>query len=83
MDDVAADVIGIIAKRVPAENRNVVMADGLEDLGIDSFGAVEMIFDLEEKFDVQISYNSNDARLDLETVGDVIDAIKKLVAGRS
>ena len=83
MDDVAADVIAIIAKRVPAEKRNVSMTDRLEDIGIDSFGAVEMIFDLEEKFDVQISYNSNDARLDLETVGDVIGAIKNLVAGKS
>jgi hypothetical protein len=42
-----------------------------------------MIFDLEEKFDVQISYNSNDARLDLETVGEVIGAIRNLLAGRS
>ena len=83
MDDMAADVIAIIAKRLPAEKRNVVMADRLEDLGINSFSAVEMIFDLEEKFDVQISYNSNDARLDLETVGDVVSAIKDLVAGNS
>jgi acyl carrier protein len=83
MDDVAADVIAIIAKRLPAEKRDLGMTDRLEDLGIDSFGAVEMIFDLEEKFDVQISYNSNDARLDLETVGDVIGAIKNLVAGKS
>jgi acyl carrier protein len=83
MDDVAADVIAIVAKRLPAEKRNVMPADRLEDLGIDSFSAVEMIFDLEEKFDVQISYNSNDARLDLETVGDVIGAIKNLVAGKS
>jgi acyl carrier protein len=83
MDDVAADVIAIIAKRLPAEKHDLGMTDRLEDLGIDSFGAVEMIFDLEEKFDVQISYNSNDARLDLETVGDVIGAIKNLVAGKS
>ena len=83
MDDVAADIIAIIAKRLPAEKRNVVMADRLEDLGIDSFSAVEMIFDLEEKFDVQIPHNSNDARLDLETVGDVVGAIKDLLAGKS
>jgi acyl carrier protein len=83
MDDVAADTIAIIAKRLPLEKRNLGPADRLEDLGIDSFGAVEMVFDLEEKFDVQISYNSNDARLDLQTVGDVISAIKNLVAGRS
>ena len=83
MDDMAANVIAIIAGRLPAEKRNIGMGDRLEDLGIDSFSAVEMIFDLEEKFDVQIPYNSNDARLDLETVGDVIGAIKNLVAERS
>jgi acyl carrier protein len=42
-----------------------------------------MIFDLEEKFDIQISYNSNDPRPEFETVGDVVDAIKKLVGGKS
>lgn len=81
--DVAADTIAIIAKRLPPEKRNLGPADRLEDLGIDSFGAVEMVFDLEEKFDIQIPYNSNDARVELETVGDVVNAIKKLVAERS
>jgi acyl carrier protein len=83
MDDVSVDTIAVIAKRLPPEKRNLGPTDRLEDLGIDSFGAVEMVFDLEEKFDIQIPYNSNDARVDLETVGDVINAIKKLVAERS
>jgi acyl carrier protein len=83
MDDVAADTIAIIAKRLPPEKRNLGPADRLEDLGIDSFGAVEMVFDLEEKFDILIPYNSNDARVDLETVDDVIKAIKKLVGERT
>jgi acyl carrier protein len=83
MDNVAADTIAIIAKRLPAEKRNLHATDRLEDLGIDSFSAVEMIFDLEEKFDIQISYNSNDPRPEFETVGDVVDVIKKLVGGKS
>jgi acyl carrier protein len=83
MDNVAADVIAIIAKRLPAEKRDVGLADRLEDLGIDSFAAVEMIFDLEEKFDIQIAYNSNDPRPEFETVGNVVDAIRKQVAGRA
>jgi acyl carrier protein len=83
MSDVAADIIAIIAKKIPFEKRNVDLADRLEDLGIDSFAAVEMIFDLEEKFDIQISYNSNSARPEFETVGDVVNAIKKLVNGKS
>lgn len=82
MDEVAADTMAIIAKRLPADRHDLSMTDRLEDLGIDSFTAVEMIFDLEEKFDVQISFNANDNMTGLVTVGDVVAAIKKLV-GRS
>ncbi len=79
MDEVAADTVAIIAKRLPADKRNLSMTDRLDDLGINSFSAVEMIFDLEEKFDVQIPFNSNDSRPELQTVGDIVAAIKKLV----
>ena len=79
MDEVAAATVAIIGNRLPAEKRNLSMSDRLEDLGIDSFSAVEMIFDLEEKFDVAIPYNSNDSKPELLTVGDIVAAIKKLV----
>ena len=79
MDNVATDVIAIIAKKLPADARDLKMIDRLDEIGIDSFMAVEMIFDLEEKFDIQIPYNSNDAKLEFETVGEVVDAIRKLV----
>ncbi|MFZ1089379.1 MAG: phosphopantetheine-binding protein [Xanthobacteraceae bacterium] len=82
MDEVTADTMAIIAKRLPADRHDLSMTDRLEDLGIDSFTAVEMIFDLEEKFDVQISFNANENMTGLVTVGDVVAAIKKLV-GRS
>ena len=82
MNDVTADVVAIIAKKLPPDKRNLNMTDRLDELGIDSLAAVEMIFDLEEKFDIQIPYNANDARLEFETVGEVVDAIKK-IAGKS
>jgi acyl carrier protein len=83
MDRVTANTIAIIAKRLPTEKRNLQVSDRLDDLGIDSFTAIEMIFDLEEKFDIQIPYNSNDVRPGFQTVGDVVDAIKKLAGGNS
>ena len=82
-DGVAAEVIAIIANRVGDKNRNLDVADRLGDLGIDSFSAVEMIFDLEEKFDIEILYNANDPRPEFETVGHVVDAIKNLLNGKS
>jgi acyl carrier protein len=77
MDDVTRDVVAIIAKKLRDTKREPGLADRLDELGLDSFAAVEMIFDLEEKFDIQIPYNSNDARMEFETVGDVVAAIKK------
>jgi acyl carrier protein len=87
MDSVATDTIAIISKRLPTEKRNLQLTDRLKDLGIDSFSAVEMIFDLEEKFDVQISYNSNHLTPEYQTVGDIVDAIeiggRKIIDDRS
>ena len=83
MENVEADVVAIIEKRLPAEKRDLKLSDRLDDLGIDSLGAVEMIFDLEEKFDIQIDYNANDPKPEFETVGEVVDAIKRHVSGKS
>ena len=81
MVDVTTDVLAIIAKKLP-EPRELALTDRLEDLGLDSFSEVEIIFDLEEKFDLQIPYNSNDSRLEFETVGQIVGAIQKLVDGK-
>jgi acyl carrier protein len=44
-----------------------------------------MIFDLEEKFDIEIPYNANtnNPRAEFETVGDVVKLIQKLVDKKS
>ena len=83
MTDIASDVIGIIAKRLPAEKRNIALTDRIDDLGIDSLAAVEMIFDLEEKFDIQIPFNANQSKLEMETVGEIVDAVSNLVRDKS
>lgn len=82
MSDVANDVVAIIARKKRVDKPTVELSDRLVDLGLESLDAVEMIFDLEEKFDVQIPYNANTAnvRTEFETVGDVVAAVEKLVA---
>lgn len=82
MADVTSEVIEIIGKKLPPDKRNLQMTDRLDEIGVDSLMAVEMIFDLEEKFDIEIPFNANDAKLEFETVGEVVEAIKK-ITGRS
>ena len=83
MGEVTNDVIAMIAKRV--DKPTVEVSDRLQDLGLGSLDAVEMIFDLEEKFDIEIPYNANtnNLRTEFETVGDVVNLIKKLVDKKS
>jgi acyl carrier protein len=82
MSEVASDVIAIIVKKKRVDKPNVELSDRLEDLGLESLDAVEMIFDLEEKFDIQIPYNANtnNPRTEFDTVADVVSAIENLVA---
>jgi acyl carrier protein len=85
MSDVASDVIAIIAKKKRVNKPNVELSDRLDDLGLESLDAVELIFDLEEKFDIQIPFNANasDLLTNFDTVGDVIKSIEKLVGKKS
>jgi acyl carrier protein len=83
MTDVTSDVIDIIAKKKRVDKPTVELTDRLEDLGLESLDAVEMIFDLEEKFDIQIPYNANNPRTEFDTVGEVVRAIQQLVDQKS
>ncbi len=79
MADVTGDVIAIIAKKIPGATKQIELSDNLQALGLESIDALEMIFDLEEKFGIQIPYNANSAATDFSTVGDVVKAIQNLV----
>ena len=68
-----SDVIAIIAKKVPGERRTIKLTDNLQELGLELIDALEMVFDLEEKFGIQIPYNANSAATDFATVGDVVE----------
>ena len=85
MSDVASDVIAIIAKKKRVNKPNVELSDRLDDLGLESLDAVELIFDLEEEFDILIPFNANanDLLTNFDTVGDVINSIEKLVGKKS
>ena len=83
MSDVTNDVIDIIATKKRIDKPTVELTDRLEDLGLESLDAVEMIFDLEEKFDIQIPYNANNPRTEFDTVGEVVRAIQQLIDKKS
>jgi acyl carrier protein len=80
MPDVAQDVMAIIKKKIRVERDQITMDDKLRDLGLESLDALELVFDIEEKFNVEIPVNANDANIGgFETVADVVREVDRLV----
>jgi acyl carrier protein len=80
MTDVAQDVMAIIKRKIRVERDQITMDDKLRELGLESLDALELVFDIEEKFNVEIPVNANDANIGgFETVADVVREVDKLV----
>lgn len=52
----------------------------LTALGIHSLELTEIIFDLEDRYGIEIEMNTVDAWNNLKTVGDMVEAVRGLVA---
>tara|TARA_B100000989_G_C19482174_1_gene445668 strand:- start:676 stop:927 length:252 start_codon:yes stop_codon:yes gene_type:complete len=83
MSKIEEDIYDIIADKADVKRVKLVRDARLDDLEIESLDIVEIIFAIEEKFDIQIPYNANDAEMEFETVGQVVDAVQKVIEEQS
>lgn len=82
-DTIDKRVIAILAEQAVIEPEDVRRDATLDDLGIDSLGLVEIIFAIEEEFDIQVPFNANEPQnspFDISSVETIIAAVKTLVA---
>lgn len=88
MGSVENDVLEIIAKQANIDRAKLTRNAEMAELDIQSLDVVEIVFALEEKFDITVPYNANDpseaaAGVSFKTIGDVVDAVQKLVDQKS
>ena len=83
MSKIEEDIDDIVADKADVDRDKLVRDARLDDLEIESLDIVEIIFAIEEKFDIQIPYNANDAEMEFETVGQVVDAVQKVIEEQS
>ena len=85
-DDVARKVIAIIAEQAMLDPEEVRLDASPEDLGLDSLGLVEIVFAIEESFDISVPFNANEpdkSDFDISTVDKIVAAVKRLIAEQS
>jgi acyl carrier protein len=79
--DVLKDVKQIISKQIGVPLEQLSPESRLEAIGVESLDIIEIIFALEKKYDVAIPFNANESAAPaFETIGQVAEAVSKLVA---
>ena len=85
-DETAEKIIGIIAEQAMLDPSEVKPDASPEALGLDSLGMVEIVFAIEETFDISVPFNANDPEqsdFDISSVEKIIAAVKTLIAEQS
>ena len=82
MADLAKEVMEVIAARIRTGDRKVRLSDSLDALGLESLDVLEIAFDLEQRFDIDIPFNAN-TKFEFDTVGALVRAIERLVAEKA
>jgi acyl carrier protein len=77
MADVESEIFDIIAQKANIERNTLTRATELSDVKLESIDMLEIIFEVEEKFNIAVSYNANQGTSGgFKTAGDVVDFIK-------
>ncbi len=68
-------VLELIAKERKISSEEINMHTSLDELGIDSLGALTLLFEIEDRLEVDIP---DEFAKTMETVGDIVDGLKEL-----
>lgn len=79
-DGLEAKIIEMIRSKSDAGAEEVRPETPLADLAIHSLEMAEIIFDIEDEYDVEIDMNTADVWNNLETVDDIVAAVRDLIA---
>jgi acyl carrier protein len=76
--DIATKIFDIVAKEKRIDAETLSLETKLEDIQIESVDLVEIIFAIEDEFDIDIPQDETDFKL--ETMRDIVDGVKRLIA---
>ena len=79
MEKVSSRVIELIAQAIEKTTGDISLDSTFDDLGIDSLAAINIAFDVESEFDIEIP---DEEIHKLKCVQDVVTGVEKLLAGR-
>ena len=80
MSDIRGKIREIVAREAEIDPDSVRPESTMEDLGITSVDLVQIIFALEEEFDIYLQ--DDDLGYDVANMGEVYEAVERMIAGK-
>jgi acyl carrier protein len=77
MSNVQQEIFEIIAKQAKIDIASIKADSTLKDLGVASLDAIEVIFDIEEHFNINLP--NEDTDFEAGTVGHLVDAVQRQI----
>jgi len=81
--NIESDIFDIVATQAKVDRDTLKRDTRLSELDLQSIDIIELIFAIEDKFDISVPYNASDlnsAGIAFETVNDLIGAVERLNA---
>ena len=85
-EDIAQKVAAIIAEQAMVEPDTIKPETTIADLGLDSLAVVEVVFGIEEAFDITVPYNANDpgeSEFKLGNFAEIVDGVQHLISEKA
>ncbi len=81
---VLEQVITIVAKQLGKDPSEFNEMTDLQEAGFESLDVIEMIFNLEDEFKIDIPFNANETEASqLRSVGDITRLVETLIANKA
>ena len=82
MNNIEETVLELVGEQVGIDPQEVSLSSKLEDLNLDSVAIVELVFLLEEKFEISIPFeglDESELKRNFSTVSSIVDHLKDLM----
>ncbi|WP_045727698.1 acyl carrier protein [Xanthomonas sp. GPE 39] len=80
-ESIESQIYSIVAKHVDIDMGNMTPDSKLQELGVTSLEAIEIMFDIEEHFD--ITFPERDPNLDDGSLGKLLQAVEEALAAKA
>jgi acyl carrier protein len=79
-DSIEQQIIDIVATKKKLDPSSISAASRLDELGLDSLDAADLLFTVEDTFGIVVP---DDAATSMKSIGDIIAGVRRLQATRA